>query len=218
MEAANNTNSNTIERWQVSSLFPAAVDSAYRNRVYQIVFKAITEGQLIRPNNCSVCDCSDCRINAHHNDYTKPLEVRWLCDSCHRLLHNGNISDSTIKGLRDGYCVGYQQQQVYFDSKIYQLHAYKIEPYKLAGLLKNPDIVSEHTEQPIDIDLSMLSYRERDMLSYREREVIKMNFGLDGTPLSMSDIAHVLRVTRERVRQIRQKTLRKLRKAIDSQL
>ena len=28
-------------------------------------------------------------MEAHHDDYSKPFEVRWLCASCHKRLHLG---------------------------------------------------------------------------------------------------------------------------------
>lgn len=34
---------------------------------------------------CEVCQ-SD-KVHAHHEDYTKPLEVRWLCPKHHGLMH-----------------------------------------------------------------------------------------------------------------------------------
>jgi hypothetical protein len=30
--------------------------------------------------------CSSEKVEAHHPDYTKPLEVMWLCPECHRKL------------------------------------------------------------------------------------------------------------------------------------
>jgi hypothetical protein len=48
---------------------------------------AIKTGKLKRPNICSKCHKTKKTIIAHHDDYSKPLEVRWLCHSCHKLLH-----------------------------------------------------------------------------------------------------------------------------------
>lgn len=49
---------------------------------------AIKIGKLIK-GKCEK-DGPDCMgvINAHHSDYSKPLEVRWLCTRHHQLLHH----------------------------------------------------------------------------------------------------------------------------------
>lgn len=31
--------------------------------------------------------CGDEKVEAHHHDYDKPLEVTWLCRKCHLELH-----------------------------------------------------------------------------------------------------------------------------------
>ena len=38
--------------------------------------------------NCEVCG-TDKNIHAHHDDYSKPLNVRWLCAAHHRQHHTG---------------------------------------------------------------------------------------------------------------------------------
>jgi hypothetical protein len=43
-------------------------------------------GELI-PDRCSLCHTIG-PVNAHHPDYNKPLEVQWLCDSCHGEIHS----------------------------------------------------------------------------------------------------------------------------------
>jgi hypothetical protein len=39
-------------------------------------------GKLMRPDTCA--DCSAPPEEMHHEDYSKPLEVTWLCCRCHR--------------------------------------------------------------------------------------------------------------------------------------
>lgn len=51
-----------------------------------VVNNAVKNGQLKRPNNCQECG-REKRLTAHHNDYNKPLEVRWLCYECHGKYH-----------------------------------------------------------------------------------------------------------------------------------
>ena len=49
-----------------------------------------TPGTLIRPTVCSECGQGG-KIYGHHTDYTKPLEVVWLCVKCHIKAHNGSF-------------------------------------------------------------------------------------------------------------------------------
>ncbi len=47
------------------------------------VFRAIKAGELVRPSTCSECG-SGGAIEASHEDYSRPLDVTWLCRPCHR--------------------------------------------------------------------------------------------------------------------------------------
>jgi len=47
---------------------------------------AIERGKIVRPDVCSACG-KVCKPDGHHEDYSKPLEVMWLCRSCHKRLH-----------------------------------------------------------------------------------------------------------------------------------
>lgn len=51
----------------------------------QLVSKALVRGDLVR-QPCEVCG-SEQRVHAHHDDYAKPLEVRWLCSRHHGEVH-----------------------------------------------------------------------------------------------------------------------------------
>lgn len=64
-------------------------DARYRGRypervkARRAVSHAIMAGRLVRQNGCSMCP-SVTMPEAHHEDYSKPLEVAWLCKECHR--------------------------------------------------------------------------------------------------------------------------------------
>ena len=57
-----------------------------RRNAFGAVYEATSKGELMRPDTCSKCGNSG-YIVAHHHDYTKPLDVVWLCLSCDRQLH-----------------------------------------------------------------------------------------------------------------------------------
>lgn len=51
------------------------------------VAQAVKAGVLVRPEHCPRCGKKKRRIEAHHHDYSKPLEVEWLCSPCHKEEH-----------------------------------------------------------------------------------------------------------------------------------
>lgn len=61
-----------------------------RYRANTAVNNAIKDGKLCKPANCSNCGRGDCVIHGHHDDYAKPLDVRWLCAQCHQQWHQEN--------------------------------------------------------------------------------------------------------------------------------
>ena len=52
-----------------------------KNAARAKVYRAIRSGELI-PQACEVCRATK-NIEAHHLDYSKPLEVQWLCREHH---------------------------------------------------------------------------------------------------------------------------------------
>ncbi|NOQ37374.1 hypothetical protein GQ472_00670 [archaeon] len=51
---------------------------------------AVKSGTKDKPNNCTLCDfkTDDKRmIHGHHEDYSKPLDVIWVCRKCHNKIH-----------------------------------------------------------------------------------------------------------------------------------
>ena len=77
-------------------------------------------------------------------------------------------------------------------------------------------IEDEVADRPIDAaSRGMLKERMDQVLktlTYREREVIKLRYGLgDGYPYTLEEVGRVFKVTRERIRQIEARAVRKLR-------
>ena len=69
-------------RYRPYSSFSEKLKEQYRAK--DAVKKAIQRGKLIRPKKCSRCGKGG-RIEGHHPDYSKRLEVIWLCKKCHAL-------------------------------------------------------------------------------------------------------------------------------------
>lgn len=69
-----------------------SLKDAVRRAAHCLTGNAIRDGRLVR-QPCEVCGATE-RIQAHHDDYAKPLEVRWLCVKHHNEYHRherGNL-------------------------------------------------------------------------------------------------------------------------------
>jgi len=59
-------------------------NNAEKRQCHTAVSNAIMLGHLVR-KSCEVCGTPDAQ--AHHEDYSKPFEIKWLCPHHHMLLH-----------------------------------------------------------------------------------------------------------------------------------
>ena len=73
--------SNPERQAQLKALSKTATQAERRAR--NAVSNAIRAGKLTRPDTCGACSKPGF-IEAAHIDYSRPLDIRWLCRSCHR--------------------------------------------------------------------------------------------------------------------------------------
>lgn len=55
-------------------------------KAHTAVGNALRDGKLFR-QPCEVCGAND-NLHAHHHDYSKPLDVTWLCAAHHHRHHS----------------------------------------------------------------------------------------------------------------------------------
>jgi transketolase len=61
----------------------------------RITYNAIRT-RVLKKKPCEVCGAE--RVHAHHDDYSKPLEVRWLCPA-HHMEHHKNQRNMLISAV-----------------------------------------------------------------------------------------------------------------------
>jgi len=69
-------NRSTVKRWREENPLAYQAQTAVGN--------ALRDGRLFK-EPCVMC--GDQNVHAHHKDYSKPLDVVWLCPKCHHRLH-----------------------------------------------------------------------------------------------------------------------------------
>jgi len=63
----------------------------YRKAVMETQ-SAVARGDIIKPKLCELCG-KERRLGSHHEDYSKPLQVVWLCSDCHGKRHSAGNDD-----------------------------------------------------------------------------------------------------------------------------
>ena len=66
-----------------------------RERAHNVFRSAVRGGKLILPSVCECCG-EEGRIQGHHEDYSKPLDVVWLCGRCHGDYHRGKYDTGNV--------------------------------------------------------------------------------------------------------------------------
>ena len=54
------------------------------------VGNAVRDGKIKKSSECDACKSDSSRLHGHHDDYSMPLLVRWLCARCHTAWHREN--------------------------------------------------------------------------------------------------------------------------------
>lgn len=57
-----------------------------QKRVHSALQSAVRKGTVLKPSVCDRCG-DEAKLDAHHTDYSKPLDVLWLCRGCHKAEH-----------------------------------------------------------------------------------------------------------------------------------
>jgi hypothetical protein len=82
---------NSVKAWQWAN--------PEKKRAHSDVAWALKKGLLVRPDVCERCKEPGYTVG-HHADYSKPLEVEWLCDRCHVRHHK---AEKAAMKTRDTY-------------------------------------------------------------------------------------------------------------------
>jgi ribosomal protein S27AE len=78
----------TPEGREASQRAKAAYYRRYKEKTFarNMVNNALRDGRITKSETCGRCGKSG-TLEAHHPDYSKPFEVLWVHDKCHKAIH-----------------------------------------------------------------------------------------------------------------------------------
>lgn len=79
-KCSNLNSKNQGSRW-------ARLNQPEKYKARSVLNNAIASGKIIKPTSCEFCHKTGTRIHGHHDDYSKPLQVIFLCQTCHKNIH-----------------------------------------------------------------------------------------------------------------------------------
>lgn len=66
-------------------------DNREKKLAHRLVSDTVRRGKMFRPDHCTKCGLV-CKPEGHHEDYSKPLEVIWVCLQCHSNIHRKKVA------------------------------------------------------------------------------------------------------------------------------
>lgn len=92
---------------------------------------------------------------------------------------------------------------------------HKVDLFEFSDKIDNDDIfIYDDSEGNEDIQIRNKIAKIIDYLDEREKEIIKKYYGIDSEPFNLEEIGEQMQLTKERVRQIKEVAIRKLRNNI----
>lgn len=55
----------------------------------------VRRGKIVKPRHCERCG-TQTKLQAHHTDYNRPLDVQWLCQGCHSWTHRAANAGASV--------------------------------------------------------------------------------------------------------------------------
>lgn len=157
---------------------------------------------------------------AHYKEKMLPVYERYLSHSCEDCVP-GRLCDAFITAISDELDIPFLQAREYLCAAIQQTegHLYIADffeenndgdiPACPQEFIQTDDLLFQRTAASM---ARVVLSNALDSLTPREADVIRLRTGFDdGHPLTLEDVGVIYGVTRERIRQIETKALRKLR-------
>ncbi len=133
----------------------------YKKRRYSrnVTSAAIRKGSLIKSSCCELCNETTNVLDAHHIDYGKPLEVKWLCRGCHSIVHKDDHEwnpENNIQTEMPWLCDKYQSVTVSFTLPVLNFLAIEEESKKSKRSIS--DLVKEQIIKTFPIDDGQMEF------------------------------------------------------------
>ena len=64
-------------------------------KAHRTLNQAVLSGEIVKPKYCEWC-ARNRKLDATHSNYSKPLDVEWLCRPCH-CVKDGKVSKEGLK-------------------------------------------------------------------------------------------------------------------------
>lgn len=88
-----------------------------RSKARTVFRRAVARGKIIRPKKCQSCLRKTSPIQGHHPDYSKPLDVLWVCRPCHESIHRKEFLMAEAKKLANGNRSKHKMSKTYMKRK-----------------------------------------------------------------------------------------------------